>query len=96
MATSAQIEANRENAQKSSGPQSRKAEIGFVSQKAAEAEETRRAATENRKTEHHTLTIEIKKQRLEREKYKSMMAAVKAGDKVSKELPPNWQQLLAA
>ena len=71
-------------------------EIGFVSQRAAEAQETRCAAAETRKLEVHTMTMEIKKQRLEREKYNSMMAAMKAGEKVSKELPPNWQEALAA
>jgi len=77
----------------------RKAEIGFVSQKAAEAEETRRAAAETRKAEVHTVTMEIKKQRLEREKYNSMMAAMKTGEKISKDLPPDWRsdfQKLAA
>ena len=75
--------------------ETRKAEIGFVSQKAAEAQETRRTAAETRKTEAHTITMEIKKQRLEREKYNSMMAAMKAGDKVSKELPQNWHEIAA-
>ena len=59
--------------------ETRKAEIGFVSQKAAEAQQTRRAAAETRKAELHTVTLDIKKQRLEREKYNSMMAAMKAG-----------------
>jgi hypothetical protein len=75
--------------------ETRKAEIGFVSQKAAEAQETRRAAAETRKTELHTVTMEIKKQRLEREKYNSMMAAMKEGDKMAKNVPPNWQELAA-
>jgi hypothetical protein len=73
----------------------RKAEIGFVSQKHAEAQETRRAAAENRKAEVHAVTMEIKTQRLEREKYNLMMAATKAGDKIVKELPPKWQELAA-
>ena len=59
--------------------EARKAEIGFVSQKAAEAQATARAAAEARKTEVHTINMEIKNQRLEREKYNSMMAAMKAG-----------------
>jgi hypothetical protein len=75
--------------------ETRKAEIGFVSQKAAEAQETRRAAAETRKTALHTVAMEIKKQRLEREKYNPMMAAMKAGEKMSTELPPNWQELAA-
>ena len=53
----------------------RKAEIGFVSQKAAEAQETRRAAVETRKAEEHKITMEIKKQRSQREQSLAIMAA---------------------
>jgi hypothetical protein len=73
----------------------RKAEFGFVSRQRAEVQESRRAATENRRTELHAVTMEIKKQRLEREKYNAMLAAIKADDQISKELPPNWQELAA-
>ena len=73
----------------------RKAEIGFVSQKAIEAEETRRAAAETRKAEDHKITMEIKQQRCEREKSLSTMAAIKAADKMHESLPPNRQELAA-
>ena len=75
--------------------ETRKAEIGSVSQKQAEAQETRRTATENRKAEVHAVTMEIKKQRLEREKYKSMMARTKAGDRGRNQLPLNQQTVAA-
>jgi hypothetical protein len=52
-----------------------KAKIGSVSQKRAEAEETRRQAAETRKAEDHKITMDIKKTRLEREQARS--AAVK-------------------
>ena len=73
----------------------RKAEIGFVSQKAAEAEETRRAAAETRKAEEHKITMEIKRQRCDREKSLTTMAAIKAADKMHESLPPNRQELAA-
>ena len=88
--------------------EARKAEIGFVSQKAAEAQETRRAAAETRKTELHIITMDIKKQQLEREKYNAILAAMKAGEKLASaqpvpgvvrdsnmQLPPNWEKLAA-
>jgi hypothetical protein len=53
----------------------RKAEIGFESQKAREAQaatsqaqEIRRESEENRKVERHTIDIDIRKTRLDREK----------------------------
>jgi IMP dehydrogenase/GMP reductase len=45
----------------------RKAEIGFESQKRAQAQETRREATETRKQEHHKATMSILETRRERE-----------------------------
>ena len=81
----------------------RKEQIGFESQKAAEAkqaavraQETRREAAENRKTEAHQITMDIKKKRLDREKSLAIIAGLKAGDQMSKTLPPNWEELLAA
>jgi hypothetical protein len=81
----------------------RKEQIGFESQKAAEAkqaarevQETRRAAAETRKAEDHKITMDIKTKRLEREKSLAMIAGMKAGDQLSKIMPPNWQELLAA
>ena len=81
----------------------RKEQIGFESQKAAEAkkaaveaQENRRAAAETRKAEDHKVTMDTKTKRLEREKSLAMIAGIKAGDQLSKTLPPNWQELLAA
>jgi hypothetical protein len=74
----------------------RKEQIGFESQKRAEAVETRRVAAETRKMEQHQITMDIKKQRLEREKPNAIIAALKAGDQMNKILPPNREELLAA
>ena len=80
--------------------ETRKAEIGFVSQKAAETQETRRAATETRKAELHTVTMEIKKKRLEREKSDATTARIRAGKALADILPPdlepNWENILGA
>jgi hypothetical protein len=73
-----------------------KAEIGSVSQQAEAEEKTRREAAETRKTEAHNMTMDIKKQRFEREKNLAIIASLKAGDQMAKTLPPNWQELLAA
>jgi hypothetical protein len=40
--------------------------------------------------------MEIKKKRFEREKSNAIIAGLKAGDQMSKTLPPNWEELLAA
>jgi hypothetical protein len=45
----------------------RKAEIGFESQKRAQAQETRREAAEIRKVERHHVDLDIRKTKLERE-----------------------------
>jgi hypothetical protein len=81
----------------------RKEQIGFESQKAVavkqaarEAQETRRVAAETRKAEDHKLTMDIKAKRFEREKSLAILAGLKAGDQMSKTLPPNWEELLAA
>ena len=81
----------------------KKSDIGFVSQKREEAQENRRAAAETRKTELHGVTMQIKKQRLEREKYITMLAAMKAGAEMSSpgtknnnEPASNLRQLAAA
>ena len=81
----------------------RKEQIGFESQKASEvkqaaveAQETRRVAAETRKVEAHKITMDIKTKRLEREKSLAIIAGLKAGDQMSKTLPPNWEELLAA
>ena len=81
----------------------RKEQIGIESQKAAEAkkatveaQETRRVAAETRKMEAHQITMDIKTKRLEREKSLAVIAGLKAGDQMSKTLPPNWKELLAA
>jgi hypothetical protein len=80
----------------------KKAEIGFESQKGreaqeqrAQAQETRRLAAETRKAEDHKISMEIKQQRCEREKSLTIMAAIKAADKMNESLPPNWQELAA-
>ena len=64
--------------------ETRKAENGFVSQKQNEAHETRKA-------ELHTVTMEIKKKRLEREKSYATIAGIKAGKELADLLPPDWQ-----
>jgi hypothetical protein len=48
----------------------RKAEIGFELQERAEAQETRRESGEKRKVERHSVDIDIRKARLEREQAK--------------------------
>ena len=52
----------------------KKAEIGSVSQKRAEAEETRREAAETRKAQDHKINIDIKKARLQREQARARAA----------------------
>jgi hypothetical protein len=47
--------------------ETRKAEIGFESQKRAQAQETRREAAETRKQEHHKATMSILENKRERE-----------------------------
>jgi hypothetical protein len=64
--------------------ESRKAEIGSVSQKQDEAQETRKA-------EVHFINIEIKKKRLEREKSYATIAGIKAGNELANLLPPDWR-----
>jgi hypothetical protein len=74
----------------------KKAEIGSVSQKRIEAEEMRKQAAETRKAEDHKITMDVKAKRLEREKSLALVAGLKAGEQMSKTLPPNWEELLAA
>jgi hypothetical protein len=73
--------------------ETRKAEIGSVSQKQNEAQETR-------KMEVHAVTIEIKKKRLEREKSYATIAGIKAGKELAHLLPPDyepdWEKIAAA
>ena len=72
--------------------ETRKAEIGSVSQKQSEAQEARKA-------EVHTITMEIKKKRLEREKSSATIAGIKAGKELADLLPPDrqgdWEKLVA-
>jgi hypothetical protein len=81
----------------------RKEQIGFESQKHTqaaetrrEAAETRRVAAENRKIEEHKITLDIKNQRLDREKSNALLAGLKAGEQMSKVLPPEWEESLKA
>jgi len=73
--------------------ETRKAEIGFVSQKQNETQETRKA-------ELHAVTLEIKNKRLEREKSYAATARIKAGKELAGVLPPDlepdWEKILAA
>ena len=73
--------------------ETRKAAIGFVSQKQNEAQETR-------KTELHAVALEIKNKRLEREKSYATTARIKAAKELAGVLPPNlepnWEAILAA
>ena len=71
--------------------ETRKAEIGFVSQKRHETLESNRAAAETRKTELHVVTMEIKQKRLEREKSYATIAGIKAGKELADLLPPDWK-----
>lgn len=70
-----------------------KAEIGSVSQKQNEAQETRKA-------ELHAVTLEIKNKRLEREKSYATIAGIKAGKEIADLLPPDyepdWEKIAAA
>jgi hypothetical protein len=73
----------------------RKAEIGFVSQKAREAKEAssqaheiRREADEIRKQEHHSVKMAIAKKRLEREEADAITRAVIAATKTEQSLSP--------
>ena len=72
--------------------EARKAAIGSVPQKQHEAHEARKA-------EVHTITMEIKKKRLEREKSSATIAGIKAGKELADLLPPDrqgdWEKLVA-
>ena len=73
--------------------EARKAEIGSVSQKQTEVQETRKA-------EVHAVTMEIKQKRLQREKSYATIAGLKAGKEIADLLPPDyepdWEKIAAA
>jgi hypothetical protein len=80
----------------------RKAEIGFESQKRREAQEARsqtaeirRESDENRKVERHTVDMDIRKTRLDREKSNAIVRAIAAADKVVAALPPGMEKIAA-
>jgi hypothetical protein len=73
----------------------RKAQIGFESQKQAEAKTASLEAGEKRKTERHEIDIEIRKARLEREKSHAVVSALAAADKMEGCLPPGWEKIAA-
>ena len=66
----------------------RLAEIGFASQKRAEAQEQRRENAEQRKAECHHYKIENEKQRLERQKGANFLQAAKVSGELERILPP--------
>ncbi len=73
----------------------RKAEIGFVSQKCAEAQEVRREAAETRKLEQHKRTIAIAETRLERELILTGKQKKTVQAPPSSEIPPEVARLAA-
>jgi hypothetical protein len=73
----------------------RKEQIGFESQKRAEAAEQRKQAGETRKQEHHKVTMAIAETRLEREKSNAIIRAIAAANKMEDVLGPQMDKIAA-
>jgi hypothetical protein len=70
-------------------------ERGFVSQKRAEAAEERRAASEKRQVERHSIHIATAKTRFEREQTRTFMDQLAANKQMDAYLPPQTGKIAA-
>ena len=72
-----------------------KDEIGFVSQKRAEAAEERRDANEKRRIEKHSIHIATAKMKFEREQSRTFIEQLAANKKMESYLPPKEGKIAA-